>query len=146
MDETDKVGLWLVTTEGGNKFLLWSEPYKISEKKAIAKWRRLTKGRFDKKVDVTAQLVVCPVDGCWTFATELLVDGIDSMPGQGLYEVPRAWWFVGDVQQAPEQSFEVVTVCPMCEKHARRFRKTNSQRILRLEERLDDLERYQEES
>jgi len=140
MDATDKVGLWLITTDGGNHFVIWSEPYKLSEKKAIAKWRRLTKGRLKKTVKVTARLMSCPVDGCWTFATQLLTD-------EELQDLPKEWWTVGDVElRADTDKLEVTSVCPMCEKHARRFRKTLGERILRIEERLDDLERYQEES
>lgn len=135
----DQLAPWLIETEGRGRFVVWSERYMISEKKAIARWRKLTKGRFKKKVEVTsAQPLLCSAD-CHAFANELLtkeeLEGIDS-----------AWWLVGDVEEKPGEQFVMATVCPMCEKHARRFRRSLRNRILRIEERLDDLEFSQEES
>ena len=135
----DQLAPWLIETEGGGRFVVWSERYMISEKKAIARWRKLTKGRFKKKVEVaSARPLLCSAD-CHTFATELLTD-------EELEGIDNAWWLVGDVEKKPGEQLVVATVCSMCEKHARRFRRSLRDRIIRIEERLDDLEQLQEES
>jgi len=103
--EKDESGIWLIETEGGGRFVVWSEPYQISEKKAVAKFRRLTKGRFKRALKVTGRLMSCPVDSCWTFATQLLRD-------EELEVIPGAWWAVGDVEKTPGEKLDVATVCP----------------------------------
>ena len=135
----EQLAPWMIETEGGGRFVVWSEPYKNSEKKAISRFRKLTKGRFKKKVEISsAHPTLCSAN-CWTIASELLTD-------EELEGIDNAWWLVGDVEKLPGRELVVATVCPMCEKHARRFRRSLRDRIIRIEERLDDLERQQEES
>lgn len=128
----EELGVWLVETEGGGRFVIWSEFYKNSEKKAVAKFRRLTNGCFTT-LNVTARLLSCTVDNCWSFARHLLRN-------EELEGIPKEWRAVGDVEVEPGATMNVDTVCPMCEKHASRFRKTLRERVLMIEERLDKIE------
>jgi len=114
--------------------LLWSDGYMHLAKQAVSKYLRLLKQRSVKlrrNSDVAARIVSCQVDGCYSFATELL----DAE--QHLINVPPRWRFIGEVEF--DRRLQLVTVCPMCEKHARRFRRTLNERVLRLEARLDEL-------
>jgi hypothetical protein len=129
----DESGIWLIETEGSGRFVIWSEPHQLSEKKAVAKFRRLTKGRFKKTLKVTGRLAFCPVDNCSSFAKQLLGSG-------ELKWTTGLWWVIGDVEVEAGEDLNMATVCPMCEKHARRFRKTLRKRVLRIEERLDKLD------
>jgi len=129
----DQLAPWLIETEGGGRFVVWSEPYKISEKKAISRFRKLTKGRFKKKIEVSFASPLLCAARCHSFATELLAD-------EELEGIDNAWWLVGDVEKFPGGELVVATICPMCEKHARRFRRSLRDRIIRIEERLDEAE------
>jgi hypothetical protein len=136
---SDKLVPWLIEIKDGGRFVVWSESGMTSENKATSRFRKLTKGRFKKKVDVSsAHPLICSAN-CWTTASELLAD-------EELKGIESAWWVVGDVEKKPGGEISVATVCPMCEKHARRFRRSLSDRILRIEERLDDFDRREEES
>jgi hypothetical protein len=130
-----KQGLWKVEGAGAPAMLLWSDGYQHLSKKAIAKYRRLLRKRpmsirLKQNTDIEARLVSCPVEGCWTFATEVLL-------GEHLSNLSTKWWFVGAVETDEEAA--MTTVCPMCAKHARRFERTLAERILWIEERLDEL-------
>lgn len=138
----DQLAPWLIETEGGNHYIVWSKPYMVCKKKAISKWRKLTKKLFKKKVEVaSATPLLCAAEchaSCYTAAVDLLayeeLEGIDS-----------SWWLDGFVEIKPGEQLVMATVCPMCEKHARRFRRSLRDRIIRIEERLDDFEFFQEE-
>ena len=125
-------GLWRVSADGGPDMVLWSDGYQHLAKKAVSKYRRMLKKRSSEVCDVAGRLVQCSVEGCYSFATELL----DAE--QHLINVPPSWRFVGEVEWG--NTVKLMTVCPMCEKHARRFRRTLAERVLRLEERLDSLQ------
>lgn len=123
--------LWQISGPIGNA-IIWSVRYKVNEEKALSKYQKLA-GSNGK--DVSASPLTCPVDGCWNFATKLLSSG--ELSGV----VPNKWWVVSDVEVKPGEDLHVNTVCPMCEKHARRFRRSMQERIFRLEERMDLLQR-----
>lgn len=130
----NETGIWSILA-AGHRYIIWSEPCMLSENVAIAKWRRLTKKSLKKGTEVTSShLVTCPVDNCYSFASEFLI-------GDELAGIPGVWMVSGSVQKTPTGVFGFSPVCPMCEKHARRFRKSLQRRILRIEERLDDIER-----
>jgi len=134
VDVADNLRLWLIEKENGSKSIIWSTLYT----RALAKCRRLKKGMpRDNKTKV--YLIVCPVGDCFSFATELLSD-------EEILGLPNDWWIVGDVELQAGGNIDVLSVCPMCDKHARRFRKTDNERIFRIEERLDAIEKTQEES
>lgn len=129
MTSFEKPVLWRVSASGCDA-VIWSARYNINESKALSKWRKLS-GCKDKKA--SASMAICSFDSCWNFATELLASG--ELSGV----VPKNLWVVSDVELHPGDKLQVGTVCPMCEKHARRFRRTMQERIFRLEERLDEL-------
>jgi len=61
-----------------------------------------------------------------------------------LQNVPKEWWRIAQAELNPGGSSAVMTVAPLCEKHARRLRRSLSERLLRIEERLDDIEKERE--
>lgn len=124
--------LWKVSGPGTDA-IIWSVRYKSNESKALDKWCDLT-GKDGK--DVSATPLTCSIEGCWQFATQLLASGELS----GI--VPKQWWVVSDVELHPGKQLRMgTTSCPMCAKHARRFRRPMQERIFRLEERMDLLQR-----
>ena len=134
MTASDSSTLWQISAPGapGGGGIIWSVRYKANEKKALKKYRKLAGCNGE---DISAQMMVCPVDGCWEFATELLASGELSDI------VPNKLWVVSEVELRPGDKLCVNTVCPMCAKHARRFRRSIRERIFRLEERMDTLQK-----
>jgi hypothetical protein len=130
----DQLVPWMIETAGDCRFIVWSEPCKISDKKAVFKLRKLIKGRFKKAPKIIAVRPLLCFVNCWSMASELLID-------EELEGVDKSWWFVGEVEEKPGEQLVVATVCPMCEKHARRFRRSLRERIIRIEERLDEAEK-----
>lgn len=126
------LAVWQI--QKGDKIIavIWSFPYKTSTDRALKKWRKLS-GSEDE--EVIAIPMTCPVDNCWNFATDLL-------SGEGLsIMVSNEWWFVADVELNPGDKLLANSICPLCERHARRFRRSVRERLWRIEERLDVLER-----
>ncbi len=144
MSDTEQT-LWKVSADGAQTMLLWGSRYKTSEAKVVAKYRRLLLNQrvpveLGKQAKIEAHLCICP-GPCWTLA-----DAIVS--ADHLENVPKEWWFFGHVET--DGKTPVTTVCPMCSKHARRYRKTLGERLARIEERIDeldgDIDRLEDES
>ena len=133
------IGIWIISVDKKPCAIVCSDISMRNEGMALSKYRALNKDNFDKVKKAEAWRVICPALGCSTFATELLID-------EELVGVPKEWWFVGDVERDNNNVVETLSVCPMCQKHARRFRKSLSERIYRIEERIDVLESEGDES
>jgi len=130
----DRPMLWHISVLGapGGRAIIWSERYKSNEQKALEKYQKLS-GFSDK--EISAHMIICPIDRCWNFATELL--GSEEL----VNIVPNELWVVLEVELCLGDNLHVNTVCPMCEKHARRFRRSIRERIFRLEELVDILQK-----
>lgn len=126
------LAVWQIQKNEKRIAVIWSTPYKSSADRALKKWRKLS-GREDE--EVLARPMTCPVDNCWNFATELL-------SGEGLnFIVANEWWFNTEVELNPGDKLLTNAICPVCEMHARRFRRTVRERLWRIEERMDQIER-----
>lgn len=127
---------WSVRVGGKIVAVIWSIPYKENSRIALEKWRELSGSEAQEPMALPMN---CSADDCFDFATELL-------SGEGISDtVPKGSWFNTDVELNPGDKLLCNTISPLCEKHARRFRRSAQNRLCRIEERLDQLERAVED-